>query len=34
MLNERVVRTILHEYRIHNAEILVREDCSAGMVAY
>jgi len=25
---ERVVNRILHEYRIHNAEVLMREDCS------
>jgi ribosome-interacting GTPase 1 len=27
-LNEGLVKTILHEYRIHNAEILVREDAT------
>ncbi|KAJ1984108.1 Ribosome-interacting GTPase 2 [Dimargaris verticillata] len=27
-LNERLVTQILHSYRIHNAEILVREDCT------
>ena len=27
-LNEGLCRVILHEYRIHNAQILVREDCT------
>jgi small GTP-binding protein len=27
-LNARIVQGILHDYKIHNAEVLVREDCS------
>ncbi|KAI9140737.1 P-loop containing nucleoside triphosphate hydrolase protein [Paraphysoderma sedebokerense] len=27
-LNEKLVYSILHDYRIHNAEVLIREDCS------
>eukprot|EP01117_Protostelium_nocturnum_P010298 TRINITY_DN3700_c0_g1_i6.p1 TRINITY_DN3700_c0_g1~~TRINITY_DN3700_c0_g1_i6.p1 ORF type:complete len:392 (-),score=108.15 TRINITY_DN3700_c0_g1_i6:90-1184(-) len=27
-LNERIVRSVLHEYKIFNAEVLVREDCT------
>lgn len=27
-LNERLVYNILHDYKIHNAEVLVREDCT------
>eukprot|EP00055_Hartaetosiga_balthica_P001890 m.2160 g.2160 ORF g.2160 m.2160 type:complete len:367 (-) comp1731_c0_seq1:278-1378(-) len=27
-IDERLVKTILHEYRIHNAEVLFREDCT------
>jgi len=27
-LNERLIRGILHEYKIFNAEVLVREDCT------
>merc|ERR1711864_29888 len=28
-LDEKAVRMILHEYKIHNAEVLLREDCTA-----
>ncbi len=27
-INERIVKSVLHSYKIHNAEVLVREDCS------
>jgi len=27
-LNEKLVYMILHDYKIHNAEVLVREDCT------
>jgi len=27
-LNEKLVYLILHDYKIHNAEVLVREDCT------
>eukprot|EP01147_Barroeca_monosierra_P001091 gene1091-7927_t len=27
-IDERMVKLILHEYKIHNAEVLFREDCS------
>lgn len=27
-LNEKMVYNILHDYKIHNAEVLVREDCT------
>jgi hypothetical protein len=29
-LDEHLCRIILHEYRIHNADILIREDATAG----
>jgi ribosome-interacting GTPase 1 len=27
-LNEKMVMNILHDYKIHNADVLVREDCT------